>query len=95
VKAHVHAILRKIQVESRTQAAIWGMNNRSLTRPEHNSSLPVTSDGNKQLADAVGVISEINRVIGTSTGNNEANHDEVARIDCLFIRKGVSRRRTR
>ena len=34
VKVHVKAILRKIRVQNRTQAAIWGMNNRSLTRPE-------------------------------------------------------------
>jgi DNA-binding NarL/FixJ family response regulator len=50
VKAHVQAILRKIRVRSRTQAAIWGMNNRSQTRPENTNSLPVTSQGNKPLA---------------------------------------------
>jgi two-component system nitrate/nitrite response regulator NarL len=49
VKAHVQAILRKIRVRSRTQAAIWGMHNRSQTRPEDNDSLPATSDGNKPL----------------------------------------------
>jgi DNA-binding NarL/FixJ family response regulator len=32
VKVHVKAILRKIRVQNRTQAAIWGVNNRSLTR---------------------------------------------------------------
>jgi two-component system nitrate/nitrite response regulator NarL len=31
VKGHVKAILRKIRVHNRTQAAIWGMTNRSLT----------------------------------------------------------------
>jgi DNA-binding NarL/FixJ family response regulator len=30
VKVHVKAILRKIRVQNRTQAAIWGANNRSL-----------------------------------------------------------------
>jgi DNA-binding NarL/FixJ family response regulator len=30
VKVHVKAILRKIRVQNRTQAAIWGMNNGSL-----------------------------------------------------------------
>jgi two-component system nitrate/nitrite response regulator NarL len=49
VKAHVQAILRKIRVRSRTQAAIWGMNNRSLTRSENRNSLPVTSDGTSRL----------------------------------------------
>jgi DNA-binding NarL/FixJ family response regulator len=93
VKAHVQAILRKIRVQSRTQAAIWGMNNRSLTRPENNSSLPITSDGNKPLADPVEVISEIKKIESSAPlqAINEANHVEVARIDRLIIRKGVSR----
>ena len=33
MKVHVKAILRKIRVQNRTQAAIWGMNNGSLVRP--------------------------------------------------------------
>jgi DNA-binding NarL/FixJ family response regulator len=32
VKVHIKAILRKIRVHNRTQAAIWGMNNRSLAQ---------------------------------------------------------------
>lgn len=37
VKVHVKAILRKIQVRNRTQAAIWAMNNRRLEHfsPSH------------------------------------------------------------
>ncbi|HEY5797610.1 MAG TPA: response regulator transcription factor [Bosea sp. (in: a-proteobacteria)] len=38
VKAHVKAILRKIRVQNRTQAAIWGMNNAVLLRPANNNS---------------------------------------------------------
>ena len=34
VKVHVKAILRKIRVQNRTQAAVWGINNGSHTRPE-------------------------------------------------------------
>ena len=34
VKVHVKAILRKIRVQNRTQAAVWGINNGSDTRPE-------------------------------------------------------------
>ena len=33
VKVHVKAILRKIRVQNRTQAAVWGINN-GYTRPE-------------------------------------------------------------
>lgn len=33
VKVHVKAILRKIRVQNRTQAAIWAMNNGFLARP--------------------------------------------------------------
>ena len=34
VKVHVKAILRKIRVQNRTQAAIWGINNGSHIEPE-------------------------------------------------------------
>jgi two-component system nitrate/nitrite response regulator NarL len=44
VKVHVKAILRKIGVQNRTQAAIWGMNNSSLMRPANDSSPPSNSD---------------------------------------------------
>ena len=36
VKVHVKAILRKIRVQNRTQAAIWAMNNGSLTQSTNN-----------------------------------------------------------
>ena len=39
VKVHVKAILRKIRVQNRTQAAIWGMNNALLLLPENSNSL--------------------------------------------------------
>src|SRR5260221_13801960 len=48
VKVHVKAILRKIRVQNRTQAAIWGMNNGTLTRPASDSCPPSTSDVAKQ-----------------------------------------------
>jgi two-component system nitrate/nitrite response regulator NarL len=59
VKVHVKAILRKIRVRNRTQAAIWGVNNGSLTRPVHSSSALPPSDMSKRLPKSVGVISEI------------------------------------
>lgn len=39
VKAHVKAILRKIRVQNRTQAAIWGMNNALLLQPANSNTL--------------------------------------------------------
>jgi len=40
VKVHVKAILRKIRVQNRTQAAIWGMNNGSLAHAVNGHTLP-------------------------------------------------------
>jgi DNA-binding NarL/FixJ family response regulator len=94
VKVHVKAILRKIRVQNRTQAAIWGMNNGTLIRPANDSSPPSTSDVGKQLPGPVAAISEIKQ-IGTSVPlgaiEHEANHVEVPRIDRL-IREGINRR---
>jgi two-component system, NarL family, nitrate/nitrite response regulator NarL len=40
VKVHVKAILRKIRVQNRTQAAIWGMNNGSLVHSANGHAMP-------------------------------------------------------
>jgi len=94
VKVHVKAIFGKIRVQNRTQAAIWGMNNGSLTRLANNSSPPSTSDVSKGLPNPVEVISEVKQ-IGTSVSPgaivHDANHVDVSRIDRL-IRKGINRR---
>jgi len=49
VKVHVKAILRKIRVQNRTQAAIWGMNH-ALPAPPANGipHLPIV-DPNESL----------------------------------------------
>jgi len=60
VKVHVKAILRKIRVQNRTQAAIWGANNRSLTRTAKNDSPPASVS--KLLPKPVAVISEIEQI---------------------------------
>jgi DNA-binding NarL/FixJ family response regulator len=89
VKVHVKAILRKIRVQNRTQAAIWAMNNGSVTRLANNSLPPSTSDVSKRLPNPVEVISEI-RQIGVSAPltaiGHDANNVDVPRIDRL-IRK--------
>ena len=94
VKVHVKAILRKIRVQNRTQAAVWGMNNGSVTRLANNSSPPSTSDVSKRPPTPVEVISEIKQ-IGASVPlgaiGHDANHVGVSRIDRL-IRKGINRR---
>ena len=94
VKVHVKAILRKIRVQNRTQAAIWGMNNGSLTRPANDSSPLSNCVVSQRLPNPVKAISEIKQ-IGASVPlgviEHEANHVEVPRIDRL-IRKGINRR---
>src|ERR1700731_2229680 len=83
VKVHVKAILRKIRVHNRTQAAIWGMNNETLTRPANDSSPPSTSNVGKQLPKPVEVLSEIKQ-IGASVPlgviEHEANNVDVSRF---------------
>jgi two-component system nitrate/nitrite response regulator NarL len=50
IKVHIKAILRKIRVQNRTQAAIWGMNNRSPARPSGNRPPRLSSDANERSA---------------------------------------------
>jgi DNA-binding NarL/FixJ family response regulator len=90
VKVHVKAILRKIRVQNRTQAAIWGMNNESVIRLTNNSSPPSTSDVSKRLPNSVEVISEIKQIgalVPLAPIGHDANNVDVPRIGCL-IRKG-------
>jgi DNA-binding NarL/FixJ family response regulator len=51
VKAHVKAILRKIRVQNRTQAAIWAVNNcayAAAEKPDSIVELPVRSRGPRE-----------------------------------------------
>src|SRR6202048_4998655 len=94
VKVHVKAILRKIRVQNRTQAAIWGMNNGSLTRPAIVSSPPSASDVSKRFPNPVEMISDIKQMwsyVPLGAIEQEQNHLEVPRIGRL-IREGVHRR---
>ena len=94
VKVHVKAILRKIRVQNRTQAAIWGINNGLLKRPTNDISPTSTSDVGKRLPDPIEVTSE-NKKIGASVPldaiEHHTNHVDVPRIERL-IRKGINRR---
>jgi DNA-binding NarL/FixJ family response regulator len=94
VKVHVKAILRKIGVQNRTQAAIWGMSNGSLTRPTNDSPPSLISDASKRLPNSVELISQIGQMgasVPLSAIEQETNHVEVPRIDRL-IRKGITHR---
>lgn len=62
VKVHVKAILRKIRVQNRTQAAIWGINNGSQTRPENgNCALAIPANG-RPLVSHLKVVSEVKQL---------------------------------
>ena len=90
VKVHVKAILRKIRVHNRTQAAIWGMNNASQTQLEKNSCTPSISDMSKRFGNPVKAISQMTQIeppAPPDTANREAYPIGVARIERL-IRKG-------
>jgi two-component system nitrate/nitrite response regulator NarL len=94
VKVHVKAILRKIRVQNRTQAAIWGMNNGLVKRPANDSSPPPTSDVSKQLPKPVEVLSENKQLEAAApleAIEHHANSVDLPRIDRL-IRKGINRR---
>jgi len=93
VKVHVKAILRKIRVQNRTQAAIWGANNGSLTRRVNNSSPPATSNVSKPPPKPVAVMSEIKQIETSEPLGliQKANRVDASRIDHLF-RKGINRR---
>jgi two-component system nitrate/nitrite response regulator NarL len=93
VKVHVKAILRKIRVQNRTQAAIWGMNNGSVPRLANNSSAPSTFDVRKPLPNPVEVISVIKQIgasVPLAAIGHDANNVDVPRIDRL-IGKGINR----
>ena len=81
VKVHVKAILRKIRVQNRTRAAIWGMNNGSLKRPADDSS--PRSTVSKRPPIPLEVISEIKRIGASEPGTaneHDATHVDVSRI---------------
>jgi DNA-binding NarL/FixJ family response regulator len=86
VKVHVKAILRKIRVQNRTQAAIWGMNNGSLARTVNNISPQSTSEVNKPLPNPVGEIPQIKQIdVSVPLGviDHEAIQLDVPRPDRL------------
>jgi DNA-binding NarL/FixJ family response regulator len=86
VKVHVKAILRKIRVQNRTQAAVWGMKNGSLAPAANNNPPLSVADANKPRISEVKQIEA--RVLPVVT-RHVRNHVEVPEIDHL-VRKGIN-----
>lgn len=90
VKVHVKAILRKIRVQNRTQAAIWGINNGSHTQLDVGGCRRSISDMSKRLADPFKAIAEIKQIEApapTDIVDPNVYHVGVAPIQRL-VRKG-------
>jgi two-component system nitrate/nitrite response regulator NarL len=86
VKVHVKAILRKIRVQNRTQAAIWGMNNGSLVRPMNDGC-----STSERLPNSIEMISNIKQIDESEEViDHQTSHVEVPGIN--LIRKSISRR---
>ena len=94
VKVHVKAILRKIRVQNRTQAAIWGMNHGGLAGSGNGCALSSTVDTNGRLAKSFEVISEIKQIEASDPPRmitSQANQIGVAGMDGL-LGKSTGRR---
>jgi two-component system, NarL family, nitrate/nitrite response regulator NarL len=89
VKVHVKAILRKIRVQNRTQAAIWGMNHGSLVQAA-NGRVPSAVDAGRAIAKPIEVITEMEQINEPAPLVPHSRHVEVPPIDGL-LRKGVDR----
>ncbi|WP_439374668.1 LuxR C-terminal-related transcriptional regulator [Bradyrhizobium sp. PMVTL-01] len=84
VKVHVKAILRKIRVQNRTQAAIWGMNHGSQVRASNNHA-PAAIDAGAAVVAPLKMIPETNHLNQTPPLVPQSDH-ATARI-----RKGIDR----
>jgi two-component system nitrate/nitrite response regulator NarL len=93
VKVHVKAILRKIRVHNRTQAAIWGMNNGCLSGTTGSIAPPLSPGMAKRLPSTMASNSQIEQISDPvcSTVIEQTNHAGVARIE-RFIHKDTSLR---
>jgi DNA-binding NarL/FixJ family response regulator len=90
VKVHVKAILRKIRVHNRTQAAIWAINSGSLSETPSAIAPPLSPAMAKQLPGFVRQGSQIEQTSEPvcSTLVDQTNHIELPRIERLFRNDG-------
>jgi two-component system nitrate/nitrite response regulator NarL len=92
VKVHIKAILRKIRVQNRTQAAIWGMNNGSLARSASDRLPNLSPEVNRLIPSAVRDVPEIKRIdapVTLGVMNRAPTQFEVSRVDG-HIRKEIT-----
>lgn len=93
VKVHVKAILRKIRVHNRTQAAIWGMNNSGSLAPTTNTDSPLLSSGQtKRVSPPIEPTCEIRQTgesIRPGAIERAANHAVIPRLDQLIRKSAV------
>ena len=87
VKVHVKAILRKIRVHNRTQAAIWGMNNGWHIQTTSSIAPPLSPVTPKQLPNPIAASSQIGRndpAMSPGANGHDANDAQLPRIDRLI-----------
>jgi two-component system nitrate/nitrite response regulator NarL len=83
VKVHVKAILRKIRVQNRTQAAIWAMNHGALARAELSDAPPSGRDIDRRMPKAIDVIPNVKQIEAPGSReliNGQDSHIGVPRI---------------
>ncbi|MBR1172810.1 response regulator transcription factor [Bradyrhizobium sp. KB893862 SZCCT0404] len=90
VKVHVKAILRKIRVQNRTQAAIWGMNHGSQARAA-NDHAPAAGEAGAPIVRRHGAIPEPEHLDETAHLVRQSSHVAVPPVDGL-LRKGTAQR---
>jgi two-component system nitrate/nitrite response regulator NarL len=93
VKVHVKAILRKIRVHNRTQAAIWGMNNGCLSGAIGTIAPPLSPGVTSRVPNSTGTSPPIEQISEPAFSSliEQTNQAEVPRIEGL-IRKDADLR---
>jgi DNA-binding NarL/FixJ family response regulator len=94
VKVHVKAILRKIRVQNRTQAAVWGMKNGSLTPTANDNPPQKVTEVSRPPSNLIARFSEVKQIEGRvppGVTKHVENCVEVPQIDHL-ARKGINRK---
>ena len=95
VKVHIKAILRKIGLQNRTQAAIWGMTKGWIEPREDTNSSPLAPKLTKRILHPVEVMAEMEQSDALLLPNvieNRASHPERPRHNGPIYEDGRFRR---